>query len=237
MSEALPNKSPRQRPRRSYRLPQVAAAVAVVALMAGCAQRNSIIVGSIPDDYRTNHPIVIAEKEKTIDIPVGSTERGLSRIHKVAVDGFIAGYDRGSAPLVSVLVPYGSPNEHAARLVATDMAARLHARGVPRGSILHQPYDARGYGTSAPIRLAYVEMAAQTGPCGRWPEDMLEDSNANKHWANYGCSYQNNLAAQVANPADLLGPRRMTEIDTERRGRSIDDYRGRDSEWSPEIEY
>lgn len=237
MSEALPNKSSRQRRRSSRRLAQAALAVAAIAMVAGCAKRNSIIVGSIPDDYRTSHPIVIAEKEKTIDIPVGSTERGLSRIHKVAVDGFIAGYDRGSAPLVSVLVPYGSPNEHAAGLVAADMVARLHARGVPQGSILHQPYDARRYGTSAPIRLAYLEMAAQTGPCGRWPEDMLQNTAENKHWANYGCSYQNNLAAQVANPADLLGPRRMSEIDTERRSISIDDYRLRSSDWSPETQY
>jgi pilus assembly protein CpaD len=219
------------------RLAQATLAAAAVALMAGCAKRDSIIVGSVPDDYRTSHPIVIAEKEKIVDIPVGSTDRGLSRVQRVAVDGFIAGYDRGAAPLVTVLVPHGSYNENAASLVAADMVARLHARGVPQGSILHQPYDARSYGASAPIRLAYLEMAAQTGPCGRWPEDMLESSTANKHWANFGCSYQNNLAAQIANPADLLGPRQPSEIDTARRSVSIDDYRLRPSDWSPEIDY
>ena len=52
-------------------------------------------------------------------------------------------------------------------------------------------------------------MRAQTDKCGRWPEDILETSE-NKHYANFGCSYQNNLAAQIANPADLLGPRKQT---------------------------
>ncbi|GAI42846.1 unnamed protein product, partial [marine sediment metagenome] len=36
---------------------------------------------------------------------------------------------------------------------------------------------------------------------------------------------QNNLAAQIANPADLLGPRASTTIDAERRGKVIDAYR------------
>ncbi len=59
-------------------------------------------------------------------------------------------------------------------------------------------------------------MRAQTDKCGRWPEDILETSE-NKHYANFGCSYQNNLAAQIANPADLLGPRKQTPIDAANR--------------------
>jgi pilus assembly protein CpaD len=55
---------------------------------------------------------------------------------------------------------------------------------------------------------------------------MLETSE-NKHYADFGCSYQNNLAAQVANPADLLGPRKQTEIDAENRDKVIDVYRNR----------
>ena len=67
-------------------------------------------------------------------------------------------------------------------------------------------------------------MRAHTDRCGRWPDDLLETTE-NKHYANFGCSYQNNLAAQVANPADLLGPRKQTEIDAENRDRVINVYR------------
>lgn len=84
--------------------------------------------------------------------------------------------------------------------------------------------------------VSSMARCARTGPCGRWPADMLENTD-NKHWANFGCSYQNNMAAQIANPADLLGPRRPAEIDTERRSVSIDDYRARLSEWESEINY
>ena len=53
------------------------------------------------------------------------------------------------------------------------------------------------------------------------------DTSENKHYADFGCSYQNNLAAQMANPADLLGPRKPSTIDAENRGAVIDVYRAR----------
>ena len=79
---------------------------------------------------------------------------------------------------------------------------------------------------SAPVRVAYVSIKAQTDKCGRWPDDLLQTSE-NKHYADYGCSYQNNLAAQMANPADLLGPRKQSDIDAENRSKVIDIYRSR----------
>lgn len=222
--------------RASLRTGGLAAAVAAAMLLAGCANRDSIKVGSIPDDYRTNHPIVISEQEKTVDIPVGMSDRGMSRVQKTAVDGFIAGYDRRAAPTVGIMVPHGSGNQAAASIVAADIVKRLRAAGVPEGAILHQPYDAARYGDAAPIRLSHAEMRASTGPCGRWPADMLENTE-NKHWANFGCSYQNNLAAQIANPADLLGPRKPAEIDPARRSAAIDNYRERSSGWTQEVDY
>ncbi|MEO3997567.1 CpaD family pilus assembly lipoprotein [Mesorhizobium sp. CAU 1732] len=202
------------------------AMVAAVALVTGCANRDSITVGSVPDDYRTNHPIVISEKDKTVDIPVGYSDMGLSAVQRVAVDGFIADYDRSAGATVTILVPHGSGNQHAAALVAADMAKRLRKGGVREGRVVTQPYDASRYGDTAPIRLIRAEMTASTGQCGRWPADMLDNAD-NKHWANFGCAYQNNLAAQIANPADLLGPRKQSPIDAQNRSHAIDQYQRR----------
>jgi pilus assembly protein CpaD len=217
---------------RTVKTTRLAAAAALALLTAGCATHDSVKVGSIPDDYRTNHPIVIGERDKTIDLPVGAADRGMTRLHKVAVDGFIADYDRKAAPVVGIMVPHGSGNQAAASAVAADIVTRLRRSGVPEGRILHQPYDAARYGDAAPIRLSFAEMRASTGPCGRWPADMMENSE-NKHWANFGCSYQNNLAAQIANPADLLGPRQPGDIDAQNRSNAIDQYRAR--EIAPEM--
>lgn len=211
---------------RNYRPAFFALAVTSVVLLSGCAMapRDSVIVGSIPDDYRTNHPIVIAEKDQVIDIPVGVGDRGMTQIQRVALSGFFDDYDRSAAPLVSIMVPSGGINELAASHAGHDFAKLAKASGVPKSRIEITSYQSPSPEAAAPIRVVYTAMSAQTDKCGRWPDDVLETTD-NKHYTNFGCSYQNNLAAQLANPADLLGPRKQTTIDAERRGRVIDGYR------------
>ena len=210
---------------RALRLIPVAMLISA-GLATGCAKRDSIVVGSVPDDYRTNHPIVVAEKEEVIDIPVGRSDFRASKTQRIAMAGFLDGYDRDSSSLVLIMVPAGSANEAAASSVAHELAELAHAHGVGRGNIALQTYGANDPAASAPIRVTYSAMRASTGPCGRWPADVL-DTAENKHYANFGCAYQNNLAAQIAEPADLLGPRKMTEIDPENRDNAIRQYKAR----------
>ncbi|MER9434071.1 CpaD family pilus assembly protein [Mesorhizobium sp. M0618] len=201
-------------------------AVAVAALLAGCAQRDSITVGAIPDDYRTNHPIVIAEKNQKIDLPVGAGDRGMTGSQRDTLLGFLDGYDRSAAPTLTIQVPSGSANEVAATAAARDFARLAIASGVKRNRLVVTSYQAASSEISSPVRVAYVSVRAQTDKCGRWPADLV-DTSENKHYADFGCSYQNNLAAQMANPADLLGPRKPSTIDAENRGAVIDVYRAR----------
>ena len=201
-------------------------AVAVAALLAGCAQRDSITVGAIPDDYRTNHPIVIAEKNQKIDLPVGAGDRGMTGSQRDTLLGFLDGYDRSAAPTLTIQVPSGSANEVAASAAARDFARLAIASGVQRNRLVVTSYQAASSEISSPVRVAYVAVRAQTDKCGRWPADLV-DTSENKHYADFGCSYQNNLAAQMANPADLLGPRKLSTIDAENRGAVIDVYRAR----------
>jgi pilus assembly protein CpaD len=54
----------------------------------------------------------------------------------------------------------------------------------------------------------------------RWREN-----NTNSSPYNFGCSYQKNLAAQVADPRDLVRPRQEGPIDVERRTSGIERIR------------
>jgi pilus assembly protein CpaD len=225
-------------PARVWRpLVSVLAAVSV-SLLAGCAltNRDSITVGAVPDDYRTNHPIVIAEKDQVIDLPVASGERGMTRSHRVALDGFLDGYDRSASPVLTITAPVGSANELAAADAASDFRHFLRSRGIRESRIMMASYQAPSVDISAPVRVAFTAMKAQTNKCGRWPEDILDDAE-NKHYADFGCSYQNNLAAQIADPADLLGPRKLSPVDPEKRGIAIDQYETPPPRTSTEIEY
>lgn len=211
-------------------------ATVAVGLLAGCANRDSVVVGSIPDDYRTNHPIVIAEKNQTIDIPVGPSDRGVTKSQKVTFEGFLQHYDRAVSPTLTIIKPVGGANDVAASKAAQGLMRVAVNNGVPAGRIAVTTYQSAYPDASSPVRVTYTAMRAQTDRCGSWPED-LTDTSENKHYANFGCSYQNNLAAQIANPADLLGPRKQTEIDAENRNVVIDQYRKPPPTWSPATEY
>lgn len=224
---------------------RIVLAAAAVALLSGCAKRDSVIVGSIPDDYRTNHPIVIAEKEEKLDLPIAASARGATDPQRVALGGFLANtYDVSAAPPLTILKPSGSANSVAAADAAKDFAQFARANGVPAHRIMIASYEASADEASAPVRVTFKSMRAQTGQCGRWPKD-LSDTTDNKHYANFGCSYQNNVAAQVANPEDLLGPRKPSPIDPANRATVIDDYQtmganarfGTRLIWSPSIGY
>ncbi|RWA77373.1 MAG: pilus assembly protein CpaD [Mesorhizobium sp.] len=203
-----------------------ALAVALAASLAGCAGRDSVTVGAIPDDYRTNHPIVIAEKNQKIDLPVGAGDRGMTGAQRDALLGFLDGYDKSAAPTLTIATPVGSANQAAASAASRDFARLAMAAGVKRSRIVMTSYQSAVPEASAPVRVAFVAVRAQTDRCGRWPDDLAETSE-NKHYADFGCSYQNNLAAQMANPNDLIGPRKQSEIDAENRGKVIDVYRAR----------
>lgn len=226
-------------PRAGNRFLTPLAAVAALVVLASCANRDSVTVGAIPDDYRTRHPIVVQEADEVLDLPVGASSYRMTGQQKAAIEGFLDRYGDSGGAVVSMLVPTGSANAAAAREVSRDFAAVLHDNGVSRGAVQILSYRADGAGT-APIRLSYPLVKATVGACGRWPKDLLE-THENRNYANFGCSYQNNLAAQVANPADFLGPRKVTPIDAENRDSAIGDYKDRnvaDDFWvRSEVEY
>lgn len=195
-----------------------------ITLLGGCANRDSVTVGAIPDDYRTNHPIMISQQDRSLDIPVGASDRDVTRAQKESLLGFLEGYDRAAASVVTISVPTGSANEIAAQSAARGLAKVAAANGVRRDRIAFISYDAGAGDIAAPVRVTYSAMRAHTDKCGRWSADIA-DTTENKHYTNFGCSYQNNLAAQIANPNDLLGPRQQTPVDATRRGVVIDGYR------------
>ena len=215
---------------RSLKLSLVMAGLVV----GGCAsyERDHVIVGSVPTDYRTTHPIVVSESEVFEDIVVAHTMRRMSYRQKNVVRDFTGRFRRSGARSVNILLPSASPNEAAARRVANDIVADMVKAGVDRGQIQYSSYHAASHGDAATIRLSFSAMTAEVASeCGRWEEDLVETSE-NVNYGNFGCATQNNLARMIANPEDLLGPRGESEIDASRRDNVINDWR---SDGSPSL--
>ncbi|MCP4317431.1 MAG: pilus assembly protein CpaD [Hyphomicrobiales bacterium] len=207
--------------------------IAAGAFLAGCANVHDIEVGSIPDDYRTNHPIMVSEKENTVDVPIARGEKKLNYGRTSIVRGFAAEYRENSSGAVQIMTPVGSPNTAAASHIAGQIKKVLVSEGVPARRIRVQSYQAAAQNDAAPIRLSFMAIGAHVAQCGKWPEDLVYNTTENKHYQNFGCATQNNLAAQIANPSDLLAPRGMTPIDAQRRDIVIDNYRKNGSYATP----
>lgn len=202
----------------------VAVAAMAAALLSGCASHDDLTTGGIPDDYRQRHPIVVTEAEQSVDIPVASTDRRLNTAQRDMIRGFAQNYGSRATGPVYLMTPEGSPNAAAARQLRGQVRAELSARGIASSKIVNSSYGAGATGDSAPIRLTFVGTTAMTSQCGQWPKDMINDFS-NQNYYNFGCATQNNLAAQVANPEDLVAPRGMTPIDATRRNAAIKEYR------------
>ncbi|ALN71957.1 CpaD family pilus assembly protein [Aureimonas sp. AU20] len=208
-------------PRR--RLALASAAPLLIGLLAGCANQH-IEVGAIPDDYRTRHPITVREATEDLELFVASSDTRLTPADETRVESFATRFRASRATVIRLRVPSGGRNAAAARLVADNVAGVLRRHGVARQRILIAPYPAGGIADVPPLLLSFNAVVAEVEPCGRWPED-LADTSENRNYHNFGCASQSNLAAQIADPRDLLGPRGMSEIDAERRSTVVEKYR------------
>lgn len=219
----------------------LAASALLIALSAlsGCGSlkdRQHITVGAVPDDYRTNHPIVINEQEETLDVPVASADTHISVAQASSIGGFVSQFASNGSGFVQVLLPSGSANAAAANRVHPHVVRALRKGGVPARNIVSATYDAGGIEATAPIRISYRAMSASTDTCGKWPEDLSETTE-NRNYENFGCASQNNLAGMVANPADLIGPRLPGAIDPVKRSLAISRYQKSTGAWTANTSY
>jgi pilus assembly protein CpaD len=193
------------------------AGLAALAL-AGCAQREPTITGSLPHDgYKTRHPILLSEQAETIDLPVGSQATKLSDRATGTITAFAAEAVESGAQMVTVLMPKGSANEIATRRLSRPIGAALAQGGIRAGAVSYRFYPVDDPGVDAPVRLAYAKIKAGLDhACGQWPEQIATTHQNVDYW-DFGCSTQANLAAMVVEPTDLVTPRGATAASATRR--------------------
>jgi pilus assembly protein CpaD len=206
-------------------------ALCALALVA-CKSRHTI-TGSVPDDYRLRHPITLQQSARTIDIPVGMHSENLTPSNEAAVIEFARQFHQERAAVIQVMVPSGSRNESSAVYMSKQIRLVLLRQGVPANKIDLLPYGADP-GVDAPLRLAYPRVEAKTLPCGSRDADLASDSENRSHF-DFGCSTQQNMAAMVANPQDLIQPRGWEARDSVRRDKITENYRNGSPTWSEDL--
>ena len=176
-------------------------------------------------DASQRHPIIVSQKPAVMSVRVARGSMGLTHQQRGRLSDFLARYrsgDAGSSRIV-ISVPSGAPNEVAAVAAVDEIRHMMHRFGFSDGSIAVEAYHTERE-HQPPIRVSYMSYVAEAPKCGEWPTNLAEEPR-NLAYPNFGCAQQNNLAAMIANPADLLGPRGMDERSNERRQEVYDKYR------------
>ena len=197
----------------------LAAAVTAIAL-GGCKhnEQSAQVAGWSLVDPAQRHPIMVSQEPAHLAINVARGSQGLTGAQQSEVMGFASRFrasDSGNSRLV-ISAPSGSPNEIAAMAAVNDIRAVLLDGGFSESAIAVEAYhDASGH--QPPVRISYMRYVAEGPQCGHnWSENLATDYKNVGH-PNFGCTDQHNLAAMIANPADLLGPRTLGPRDSARR--------------------
>jgi pilus assembly protein CpaD len=205
--------------------------IASALLVFGCNTDREITgAPATPSDYRLRHPITIKEAAHTFELFIGSNRGSLTPTQRAEVLAFAQSWRRQATGGVIVELPAGSSNARAAADALPEIRSLLAASGVPANSIFVRRYHSPRY-KLATVRISYPRITAQAGPCGLWPDDLgptiKSHYGENQEYWNFGCATQRNLAAMVANPADLVEPRGETPAYTMRRTSIMEQYRAK----------
>lgn len=200
----------------------LAAAVAAGLLLAACAERGDLTASLAPTDVRERHPIVLRDAPRSLDVFVGRAGAPLDPRQAEDVVEFAQEYRRTGRGGLVAQVPTGTRRDAAERDALSGIRAALARGGVSPAYLSVTTYPVSDPGLASPIRLTFGSLQAQLPhSCGQWNDDLgvsdFKRSTSNEPYWNFGCASQAMLAAQVADPVDLVRSRSEGRSDTAKR--------------------
>jgi pilus assembly protein CpaD len=193
--------------------------------LMGCSSSDRMPTSSIPaSDYRVRHPIVLAQDTTTVDLFPAMTDGKIDYHTAKQVLTFAQDYNTfGHGPILMLVPARGRPGTAAsikAALLAAGAKAHIDIDSYPVGNDL----------LASPVRISFTGLKAKVGDqCGQWPRDLGAGTGVsewdNSSYYNFGCATQSMIAAQTADPRDLVTPRGEDPADTETENRAIEKVR------------
>ncbi len=209
------------------------------ALTGGCASKGDTTASFAPDDVRERHPIVLKDAPRSLDVFVGRSGAALDPRQNQDVVAFAQEYRRSGRGGLVAEVPTGDRRGRATRDTLAGIRHALAQGGVSPRALSVRGYPVQDPELASPIRLTFASLQARLPhECGQWPTDLgssdFKFSASNEPYWNFGCSTQATLAAQVADPVDLVRARDEGRPDIVKRMNAIAKIRqGKD----PSTEY
>lgn len=186
--------------------------------LSGCMGAEASLGGEPPLTPTSRYSL---QTEPGLDrIALSVHETGLSANQQSALSAMVGRFAVEGAPTLVVEAPAG--DDAVANQMAWNVKAALVAAGAPDHRIRMVSYA--GPDPRAPVLVGFETVRAVVPQCGtEW--GSLSRTGDNQSASNFGCAVNANLAAQIANPRDIVSPRAMTSADAGRRSVVFDDYR------------
>jgi pilus assembly protein CpaD len=193
------------------------AAVLGCVLIAGSCSVGPQEPGGISQDGAANHPIAVEPSYREIKVGFAGGIQGMAPEDAARFDVFLADYRAHGNGSIGISVPAGPPSRGA----ITYFGERAAASGIARDKILVSTHDTNN--GDFRVDVSYIAYTAHTDACGDWSQDLAYTLD-NTTPRNFGCAVQQNIAAMVADPRDLVQPRGLQPADANRAGTIIGNY-------------
>jgi pilus assembly protein CpaD len=194
------------------------ASILAVLLCGSCtdiaAMDDDVTKPMLFADGAANHPITTQPVYRSLRLP---NSDALSPGDAADLSAFVDDYMSRGNGSISVSVPSSAYSSR----VITALGERLADLGVPRSHILVGVQDVAA--AEGRVEVGYVSFEAHTDPCGNWTENAAMTFE-NTPMPNFGCSVQQNIAAQLADPRDLTQPRALGASDSVQRMQVFSKY-------------
>ncbi len=205
-----------------FKLSKFALLSSVAIMAASCAGAFNG-----PDDALTvaeRHPISVDSQVVTLTIDSNASSTELSGVDQSRLRAFADSYLRNGHGPLTITAPSGSPEDFDGQEAAADIRSALHKYGVPWSTLAGATYRTGGAAGGNQIIVSYTHYVATASECGIW-SGMKSRDYANLTSPNYGCATQNNIAAMLADPHELIAPADGSPRDATSIVRAFEAYR------------
>jgi pilus assembly protein CpaD len=196
-------------------------AIAALASLSACASAQApdrIVNAKTPTEHYQAKAVASQQ-----EVRLAVHAQGLSGTQADALAQFAQDWADADGGTITLRAPTGGPDAGAAFRTVEGARSFLIDQGVPSDRLIVAGYDAKG-APGGVLHITYEAYSALVPACGKtWTN--IARSMSNDVQPNFGCAVTANMAAQIANPADLARPQHSTPADAARRAVVLDKYR------------
>ncbi len=208
----------------AFRKLLIGTAGAMIAL-SGCksSEANQVAEQEFFGTPLDRNPIEVQKTTEFLEIDLPSAQSRLTAIDRDRIRAFVIDYrDRGHGPLV-MSMPQGGNAQLAVQAVA-EAREIAWSLGVNYNEISGDAYQAQG-DEAGGLLLAFEAYEAIAPDCGTLAQQDLGNARGNNGLPTLGCAVRSNIAAMLADPADLLGERPIEPGDLGRKELILENFR------------